>query len=826
MQSALAEGPIRIRIGIHTGEALVIERHYVGMDVHRAARIGACGHGGQVVISPATASQLEPDAFSLKDLGPHRLKDLAAAVVLYQLGDAEFPRLKALFGTNLPVPATPFLGREGEVRVLAERLAEPAVRLLTLTGPGGTGKTRLSLQVAAELAESRPGGVWWVPLAQLRDGALVASAVADVLELTEEPGRALADVIVDSLGSREALLVLDNCEHLVDGVAELVSRLLASCPGLRVLATSREPLSVSGEHVAPVAPLEAEDAVALFEARARAAGAPDAEDADVVRELCAHLDNLPLAVELAAARTVAIPAAALLDRLGSRLDLLKGPRDAGDRQRTLRATIEWSHDLLSDDERLLFQRTAVFPGGATLDALEEICAADLDDVFSLVGKSLVRQTTTGDGLPRYWMLETIREFAAERLAASGELDAVRAHHLDWYAELARVVGHQVEDSGEQLERLELELENFRAAFDFAAAAGERANDAFAIGDALITRHTMRGRYLEAEDVARRALALELEPLDEVLLRDRLGVALRLQGRPGDAIDSYRAAVEILDGLADRSSSWWERWIDLRLDQAHLFYFQNDQPELEKTIDELEAALETHGTTAQRRELLHVRAQHRYRVERYGLSAETEAVARRIHTLDIESGEVTADFTLGFCLLWRGKLDEAEDHLERGLEVARARGVALVETRCLVYGLVARRRQDDLERARERLAELEAVEELHGYEGLVNACAAWIRYRDGDYARALERGEQALAHWAATGRAGQSVFQWTARFPLLGVAVAQGDLGVALEHAQAMLDPLQQPLPQALAASLDQAIEHATEPDIALALGLARPLGYA
>jgi predicted ATPase/class 3 adenylate cyclase len=824
IQNALSDGQLRVRIGVHTGEALVVDRHYVGIDVHRAARIGACGHGGQVVVSPATVALLEPGEMSLRDLGAHRLKDLAAPVVLHQLGDADFPPLKTLYRTNLPVPATPFLGREQELGELVRSATAPGVRVLTLTGPGGTGKTRLSLQLAAELSDGYPDGVWWVPLAPLRGGDLVASAVASVLSVEEESDRAVVASIASSLARKRTLLLLDNCEHVVEAVASLVAAVVGACPDVVVVATSREPLAVRGEQVFAVEPLAAEDAVELFHARARAAGARlDAtETRGAVTALCSRLDNLPLAVELAAARAAVLPPAALLERLATRIDVLTGPRDAEERQRTLRAAIAWSYDLLEDREQQLFRRLGVFVGGASLAAIEGVCDADLEDVLSVVSKSLARQASGDGDEPRYWMLETIREFAAEELAASGELDLLRARHLEWFVERARSFAPP--EPGESLGRFELDLANFRAAFSCAEERGGCAPGGVALALALESRHFRRGRYAEAEDVARRGLALRPEPLDAATLHNRLGVVFRIQGRPRESLEEYRTAERILDDMTSRDGAWWDRWLDLKLNQAGYFYFQNDRSELERVTRELEPAVAAHGTQVHQCELLHVRARHRFRVERYALSEETEALVRRAHAIGLEVGDVTADFTLGFCLLWRGKLEEAETYLERGRDVSRADGVALVETRSLVYGLVAKRMRNDVEGARARLAELEELDELHGYTGLVSANAAWIAYRDGDADLVRRRGEDALADWQSEGRATASVFEWAARYPLLGIAVAEGDHEAACQHARAMLDPTQQSLPTKLADALERALDD-KEAEFARALRLARPGGY-
>lgn len=828
IRAALAATPIRVRMGLHTGEALVADRRYVGMDVHRAARIGACGHGGQVVLSPSTVALLEPDAFTLVDLGEHRLKDLSAPVRLHQLGDGEFPPLKTLFRTNLPVPATPFLGREVELGALVERASEPGLRVLTLAGPGGTGKTRLALQLAGEISGAYPDGIWWVPLASLRDGALIASALAGVLEVDEEPGRPLVASVSDALGTKRALLLLDNCEHLVEEAAALAAAVVAACSRVLVLTTSREALAIAGEHVFPVQPLVATDALELFGARARAAGAAlTASDAHVVAELCARLDNLPLAVELAAARAAALPPAALLERLSSGLDVLKGPRDSEERQRTLRATIAWSHSLLEEPEKALFRRLSVFVGGATLDAIEHVSEADLEDVLSLVAKSLVRQAHDDGAEPRYFMLETIREFAAAELGASEDGVGPYDRHLEWFAELARDASEGLKRAGstELLAHVDRDLANCRAAFSYGFPAG-RGDEIGALGRALAVLHILRGRYSEAEEVIRGALTLDLQALTAAELHGRLARVLRVRGSPDAALEELLAAEHILEGTPERDADWWKRWIDLKLDQASFFYFENAQERLAALVVEVEQLVEERGDPEQRLELMHVRCQHAYRRERYALSEETEALVRETYRRAVELGDPGAEFMFGFGLLWRGKPGEAEEHFVRGHEEARGRGIAILETRCRVYGAVARRCQGDVEGVREWLLELEMQDELHGYRGLTAANAAWLAYRDGDLDLASTRGAEALADWETRGLRGSRVFEWTARFPLLGVALARGELGNALAQGRAMLDESQQPLPAEIASALSAAVEQGSRERFERALEVARAFGYA
>ena len=451
----LTSGPIQVRVGLHTGTPLLTDEGYVGDDVHRAARIAASGHGGQVLVSATTATLVDPG--TLRGLGEHRLKDLSRPERIHQLGDREFPPLKSLYRTNLPVPATPFLGREHELEEVLGLL--DSARLLTLTGPGGTGKTRLGLQAAAEASERFPDGVFWVPLAPLQDPGLVLETAGLALGAKDGPA--------EHVGDKSLLLLLDNFEHVIDAAAGL-AKLLSACPNLQVLVTSRELLRVPGEHAYPVPPLEPEEGTDLFLARARAA-LPGFVSDKSVPELCARLEQLPLALELAAARVRVLSPEQLLDRLSGRLDLLKAGRGVDPRQQTLRATIEWSHDLLDAEEQRLFARLAVFRGGCTIDSAQEGCDADLDTLQSLVDKSLVR-VREGD---RFWMLETIREYAAEQLDASGEAAELRRRHADHFLALAEEAEPyaRVADAA-WLDRLDQEADNLRAALDWLEDAGE------------------------------------------------------------------------------------------------------------------------------------------------------------------------------------------------------------------------------------------------------------------------------------------------------------------------------------------------------------------
>ncbi len=416
-REALHAGLVRVRMGLHTGEPLKTDEGYVGMDVHRAARIAAAAHGGQIVLSETTRRLLESDA-SIRDLGEHRLKDLVHAERLYQLGDGDFPPLRTLDATNLPVASSPLVGREREIEELVAMLSN-GTRLLTLTGPGGTGKTRLALQVAAELVGTQRDGVFWVPLVGLSDPELLDSEVAQTIGAPDD--------LTGFLRGRQLLLLLDNFEHLLDA-APAVSTVLGAGTGVRLLVTSRAPLRVAGEQEYRLEPLPASDAVTLFVERARAVGRELTPD-PTVDAICRRLDGLPLAVELAAARTKLLAPERLLERLDSALPILTGgARDAPERQRTLRATIEWSYDLLDPASRELFARLSVFSGTFPLEAAEEVCGADLDGLATLVDSSLVKPV----GDDRFLMLDTIAEYARERLEDIGA-EEFRSRHAGYFA---------------------------------------------------------------------------------------------------------------------------------------------------------------------------------------------------------------------------------------------------------------------------------------------------------------------------------------------------------------------------------------------------------
>jgi len=522
-------GPLRVRMALHTGSADERGGDYFGPPLNRVARLLSAGHGGQVLLSSATQELVRdalPEGTKLRDLGKRRLKDLFRPERVFQAVTpgipSSFPPLKTLDAriNNLPAQPTPLVGRERELREVCGLLSEKEVRLLTLTGPGGIGKTRLGLQVAAELLNEFEDGVFFVALAPITDPALVASAIAEALGVVEAGDQPLEEGLKGYLHGKELLLLLDNFEQVLGG-APLVGELLSACPKLKVLATSRSVLKVYGEQEYPVSPLELPrpggllpidrlsqyEAVRLFIERAKAAK-PDFsvtdENAPAVAEICMRLDGLPLAIELAAARKKLLTPSAMLQRLGSRLKLLGGgSRDLPERQRTLRGTIEWSFALLEEGEQVLFARLAVFSGGRTLEAIEAVCDAEgdlpmdaLEGVSSLLDKSLLRQEEGPEGEPRFVMLETIHEYARERLEASGEAEETSRLHAEYFLALTEAAEPELSGADQLacLERLEAEHDNMRAALTWSLE--KEPETALRLAVALARFWEMRARFLE------------------------------------------------------------------------------------------------------------------------------------------------------------------------------------------------------------------------------------------------------------------------------------------------------------------------------------------
>jgi predicted ATPase/class 3 adenylate cyclase len=548
------DAPVRVRMGVHTGEAIERDGDYFGPALNRAARLMGVGHGGQVLVSHATEQLVQgslPRELDLVDLGEHRLRDLSHPERVFQLRapgcDAQFPSLRSLDATrtNLPVQLTSFVGRDEDVKAVGALVGEH--RVVTLTGVGGVGKTRLALQVAAEELDVFPDGVWLVELAPLGEPSRVVEALAAALGVEPTPGKTIEQAILDKVRTSTVLFVLDNCEHLLDEARRIVGVLVRSAPRLAVVATSREPLGAPGEQVVPLRSLDSESSVRLFAERAVAVDASfvlGESDREVVTHLCRRLDGMPLAIELAAARVRMFSPDELAERLDQRFRLLTGGRGAVERHHTLRAAIDWSYDTLAAGDRAVFERMSVFWGGCTLAPAQAVCVGNgidetevIDALSSLIDKSLVVADRC-DQATRYRQLETVRQYAEERLAASGDADVIRERHARYFATFTREAGRGLWSSDEVAwaHRIEADLDNVRAAVSWAVAAGE-TDLAMRIAAALVTQAVERPAWATAS-IAEQALSApgaDIHPLRAMAMGEAAWAAARI----GD-IDRARA----------------------------------------------------------------------------------------------------------------------------------------------------------------------------------------------------------------------------------------------------------------------------------------------
>jgi predicted ATPase len=654
-QAALAGAPLRVRMGMHTGEPTRTDEGYVGMDVNRAARIAAAGHGGQILLSQSTQQLIA--GTELLDLGEHRLKDVGSLRV-FQVGHEPFPPLNSMGTANLPLPATPLLGRKRELADLLRLLRTKRSVLVTVLGPGGIGKTRLVLEAAAELAPAFADGVSFVDLSTVREPQLVEETIIAELGLRGQ--------LVDHLRERELLLVLDNLEQVVE-VGKDLAALLAASPRLAILATSREPLRVRAEVEFPLKPLAEAPAVELFRQSAETID-PEFDAAyEQLSELCDRLDRIPLAIELAAARVKILSPEDLLTRLDRRLPLLTGgARDAPARQRTLRATIEWSYDLLDDAERSLLTRLAVFTGGCTFDSAEQVCAADLDGLQSLADKSLIRRE---DG--RFRMLETIREYAFERLEESGELEALRARHAELFLQLGLRAEPELEGSAQHvwLERLALDYENLRVALEWLAA--QRPADSLRLASALVLFWFNRSLYRDGLHWLEQTLATTEDDRTSARAGALWGAGF-LWALVGDA---ERAAPRLEAGLA----------LARRLDDAAIIgrslnvigllaFFQNDARRSRELFEE---AAETARTAHDNWILADALGTLGSIYPLQGEFDKAETAGREARAIGREYGDKQgirmANFGLALTAVMRGDLENARVLSEEGLAICREIG---------------------------------------------------------------------------------------------------------------------------------------------------------
>ncbi len=533
---------VRVRMGLHTGEPMSAASGYVGIDVHRAARICAAGHGGQILVSEAAHALLGsalPDGVSFRDLGAHRLKDLAAPIRLYQVLAPEladdFPSVRSLdtLPNNLPHQLSTFVGRTQEIADAEARLATTSI--LTLTGPGGVGKTRLALEVGAQVVDAFPDGVWFVELGTLDDGTLIGDTIASALELKHANAGA-TPVLVEALSERRMLMILDNCEHLLDPIVEIADALLRRCKDLRIIATSREALGMAGEALMPVPSMSLPepggadspeglehlatcDAVRLFLDRGRSVmpgfGLTE-ENADAIAQICLRLDGIPLAVELAAARVRSLPPHQIATRLDHRFRLLTGgSRTALPRHRTLRAAMDWSFDMLPEAEQALLPRLSAFAGSFSLDAAEAVASGgpvDRDEMIDLLARLIDKSlliADEGSAEARYRMLETIRDYAQERLVESGDAPTIYAHHRDWFVELVQQARPGFFTGAEQaqwLARLSEDHDNLRAALRWSDEDPDGASAELSLASGLWRFWEIRGHLAEGSGWLERALA--------------------------------------------------------------------------------------------------------------------------------------------------------------------------------------------------------------------------------------------------------------------------------------------------------------------------------
>ncbi|MFG1934517.1 ATP-binding protein [Mycobacterium sp. NPDC048908] len=749
LKQALAEEdwrtaePLRARIGLHTAEAVgVDDTGYTSLPINRCARLMAAAHGGQILISSTTEALVLadlPEGLALIDLGEHRLRDLGGPLRVYQLAMAhcreEFPPLRTLdsYPGNLPAQISSFIGRQAETSRVASALR--ASRLVTITGVGGVGKTRLAVQVAAELLPRFPDGAWLVELAAVRDPAAVVEAVAAALHMTNRSSQNLEDSLLEALAQKQLLLLLDNCEHVLSTVARLVGRIERSCPGVVVLATSREGLALEGEQIIALPPLESgepggdlerlvhTDAVRLFVERARhvkADFAVSAANARAVVEVCQRLDGVPLAIELAAARVMVLSPAELLRRLDRRFHVLAGGRrGAVERHATLRAAIDWSYELLNPSEQRLLARMAVFTGGCSLEAVEEICHGDpvqrdevMDIVTSLVARSLVVAEDSVAGT-RFRLLETIRQYGEERLSDWGETSRLMTRHAQFYADLSRRVSQHFYGP-EQLvsaRQMKLERDNIRSAL---ANAIDTGNAALAVP--LVTNLPNRTNTVS--------------PTGELILIP----ASRVLRMPGAAEQPGYQRVLVAAAYDAHAGGDWDDVDDLcrRALEGEQGTPDEHGPRIEADVCAVQAMARLSAGAYAEALTLYVRAAELAGADGYpGLAA------------------IYLAYGVSSAALWGVGDAEAAKHAERSVALARRSGMPgaiMLGLNALALTLV----DDDSARARALLRESLETGGTPGEEvstGFVTACLVAGRLRDWDLALALSGRAMALWRWS-------------------------------------------------------------------------------
>ena len=755
---------VRVRMGLHTGESQINASDYVGIDVHRAARIAAAAHGGQVLLSQTTLDLIQndlPDEVTTRDLGNHRLKDLRQPKHLYQLVindlPSSFPPIKSLnaLANNLPIQLTSFIGREKEIREVKQVILDH--RLVTLTGLGGSGKTRLALQAAAEMIEHFHNGVFFVALAPITDPGLVASTIAQAIGITESGGRSIIDGLKDYLQGKSLLLLLDNFEQVISAAA-LVAELLVAGRELKILVTSREGLRIGGEHEYPVPPLALPiltqlpslealtqyAAVKLFIQRAQAVK-PDFnitnDTASAVAEICYRLDGLPLAIELAAARIKLLSPRAMLARLENRLEFLTGGgRDLPARQQTLRNAIAWSYDLLSEEEQKLFRRLSVFVGGSTLEAVEAVAGDQsarvsvLDQLGPLLDKSLLREVEGTGGEPRFVMLELLREFGLEQLEGSGEQEAIRGRHANFCLALAEGAEASLE-SAEQvqwMDRMEQEHDNLRAALEWSKTADGTGELCLRLAGALGSFWEVRGHFSEG--------------------RERLSAILSTKSAQGQTAARARLLARAAE-LAYRQSVY-PATTSLAKESLAIYRKIGDEQGIASTLIKLGNAATERGSYATASRFLE------------------EALTVWRERKD-KHGTARALISLGWAALRSGDTHLANTRLEEALALSRELG----DARSMGFelsglGEVALR-QGDYARATQLMEESLELRRQLGNKwgvGVSLGMLGWVAMRERDWDRATARLGESLQVRQEIGDKGGSA--WCLE-RLAGIAIVQG-----------------------------------------------------
>ncbi len=787
-------GPLGVRMALHTGEAELRQEQYFGPPLNRCATLLSAGHGGQILLSLAAAELVRdelPEGVDLRDLGGCRLRDLTRPEQVFQVVHSDLPEdlppLRGLesFPTNLPLQATSFVGREREMAEV-KRLLE-GTRLLTVTGVGGVGKTRLALQVGGDLLDQFPDGVWLVELAALSDPTLVPQAVATALGVREEPHRPLGETVLDYLREKRLLLILDNSEHLIEACAELADAVLKGCPDVQLLATSREALGIAGEvtflvpslpapepermEAAPAelaAVLRQYEAVQLFIDRGVAAkpgfGVTN-ENAPAVAQICWRLDGIPLAIELAAARTRALTAEQIADRLDDRFGLLTGgSRTALPRQRTLQAAIDWSYDLLSEKERLLLRRLSVFAGGWTLEAAEAVCADPddsqaepsacgieqyevLDLLSQLVEKSMVA-TEEENGEMRYRLLETVRQYAGERLMESGEAERLRERHRDFFVAVAERAEPELEgpDQKSWLDRLETEHDNLRAALAWCKSAADGAEAGLRLAAALVWFWVGRGHWREAR-----------AHLADVLAHEGAGEPTAAR------VKALNAAGHLAVLQGDHSAAWGLHEEALAISREHgyqegvssslrgLGFVAWRRGDLSTTRALCEEALAISRECGSRLGIARSLSVLAMPAERHGDYARSRALREEALAIYREVGDKSRMAhclaSVGWVALSGGDRSVARAHFEESLTIRRELGDRAGVAACLGgLGMVARR-DGDYSAARPLYEESLAISrELGNKTGIAGSLheLGWAAWDDGDYSAARAHFGESLA----------------------------------------------------------------------------------